>query len=88
MTMTWRALAVAAGTSVVLVATAGAAVPADGVRRAPPDRLLRPVPAEPPPVPIPEVAPRGRPVPLPLVRPQGLPPVPMPTIGSEHPIIR
>ena len=56
-----------------------AAVPADGV--IPPSAtrdLLRPGPAEPPPVPIPEVAPRGRPVPMPHMVPRGLPPVPMP----------
>jgi hypothetical protein len=72
-------LATAAGALVVLVATSGPAVPANG--DAPPAMPEEPLPlgsAVPPPVPIPEVAPRGRPVPMPHVEPRGLPPVPMP----------
>ena len=82
MTMLWRAIAAVGGTAAVMAATAGAAVPAGGVATppSPAHELLRPVLAEPPPVPIPEVAPRGRPVPMPHAQPRGPRPVPMPTL--------
>ena len=83
MTMLWRAIVAVGGTAAVVAATSGAAVPVDGVATPtrPADELLRPVLAEPPPVPIPEVAPRGRPVPVPHAQLRGLPPVPMPHVG-------
>ena len=89
MTMLWRAIVAVGGTAAVVAATSGAAVPADGVATPtrPADELLRPVLAEPPPVPIPEVAPRGRPVPMPHAQPRGLPPVQMPTLEPRTEVV-